>query len=182
VTIRDDFAHPGMVGLPFDFEGMPRRRLELIRDGVFRQVVYDRRTARQAGDGAVSTGHALPSPNPDGPFPLNLCMDTGGSSVQEMIASTDRGILVTRFHYANVVNPLESSITGMTRDGTFRIEGGEVAGPVRNLRFTQSILGALSEVSAIGREAELASEFFFSASLVPAIKVEAFHFSGVSDH
>ena len=109
-------------------------------------------------------------------------MSTGDSSVEEMVAGTDRGLLVTRFHYANIVNPLESSITAMTRDGTFLIEGGEVVGPVRNLRFTQSILGALSEVSAIGREAELASEFFFSASLVPALKVESFHFSGVSDH
>jgi predicted Zn-dependent protease len=89
---------------------------------------------------------------------------------------------VTRFHYTNVVNPIESSITGMTRDGTFLIEGGEIVGPVRNFRFTQSILAALSATTMVGRDAELASEFFFSASRVPAIKVEEFNFSGVSDH
>jgi PmbA protein len=99
-----------------------------------------------------------------------------------MVRSTERGLLVTRFHYANIVNPMESSITGMTRDGTFLIEHGEIVGPVRNFRFTQSILGALASVSMVGREAHLASEFFFSAARVPALKVEEFHFSGVSDH
>jgi predicted Zn-dependent protease len=80
------------------------------------------------------------------------------------------------------VNPVESSLTGMTRDGTFLIENGEIAGPVMNFRFTQSILEALTEVSMVGRDAELASEFFFSASRVPALKVERFNFSGRSDH
>jgi predicted Zn-dependent protease len=109
-------------------------------------------------------------------------MGTGASSVQDMIAATQRGVLVTRFHYSNVVNPIESSITGMTRDGTFLIEDGEIAGPVMNFRFTQSILDALSSVSMIGRDAELASEFFFSASCVPALKIDRFHFSSRSDH
>jgi predicted Zn-dependent protease len=109
-------------------------------------------------------------------------MGSGDPSVEDMVAATDRGLLVTRFHYANVVNPMESSITGMTRDGTFLIEKGEVVGPVRNFRFTQSILGALSAVSMIGAETELASEFFFSASRVPALKIESFNFSGASDH
>ncbi len=77
---------------------------------------------------------------------------------------------------------MESTITGMTRDGTFLIERGEIVGPVRNFRFTQSIVEALANTTMIGREAELASEFFFSASRVPAIKVEGFNFSGVSDH
>jgi predicted Zn-dependent protease len=111
-----------------------------------------------------------------------MFMATGDASVEDMIASTDRGVLVTRFHYSNVVNPVESSITGMTRDGTFLISGGEVAGPVMNFRFTQSILDALSAVSMIGRESELASEFFFSASCVPALKIDRFHFSSRSDH
>ena len=129
-----------------------------------------------------SSGHGLPSPNPEGPFPLHLFMETGDATVADMIRATDRGVLVTRFHYTNIVNPIESSITGMTRDGTFLIEHGEIVGPVRNFRFTQSILGALSTTSMVGRDAELSSEFFFSASRVPAIKVEEFNFSGVSDH
>ncbi|HEU4354813.1 MAG TPA: TldD/PmbA family protein [Actinomycetota bacterium] len=180
VTIYDDATAPGTLGIPFDFEGVPRRRVDLIERGIFRSAVYDLRTAKQVG--ATTTGHALPPPNPEGPLPLNLFMEPGDSSVPEMIAGIDRGVLVTRFHYSNVVHPVESTITGMTRDGTFLIERGEVTHPVRNFRFTQSILEALTNTTAIGRETELASEFFYSASRVPAIRVEGFHFSGRSDH
>jgi PmbA protein len=180
ISIWDDGMDPRTLGAPFDFEGVPRHRVDLIKDGVFLDAVYDMRTANEAG--VSSTGHALPSPNPEGPFPLNLFMQTGDASPEDMIRGTDRGVLVTRFHYSNIVNPMESSITGMTRDGTFLIERGEVVGPVRNFRFTQSIIDALASTTSIGREAELASEFFFSASRVPALKVEEFGFSGVSDH
>jgi PmbA protein len=180
ISIWDDGADPRTLGAAFDFEGVPRRRVDLIRDGVFLDAVYDRRTAKQSG--GTSTGHALPPPNTEGPFPLNLFMSEGDATVDEMIRATERGVLVTRFHYSNIVNPMESSITGMTRDGTFLIERGEIVGPVMNFRFTQSILDALLSVSLVGRQAELASEFFFSASRVPALKIEAFHFSGRSDH
>ena len=180
ISIWDDATDPQTLGVAFDFEGVPRQRVDMITRGVFRDGVYDRRTAKQTGK--ESTGHALPSPNPDGPFPLNMFMATGDATVEDMIASTQRGVLVTRFHYSNVVNPIESSITGMTRDGTFLIEDGEVAGPVMNFRFTQSILDALSAVSMVGRDSELASEFFFSASRVPALKIDRFHFSSRSDH
>lgn len=180
ISIWDDGTDGRTLGAPFDFEGTPKHRVDLVRDGVFRDAVFDRRTATEAG--RDSTGHGLPAPNPEGPVPLHLFMQTGDATVDDMIRSTDRGLLVTRFHYTNVVNPMESSITGMTRDGTFLIEAGEIVGPVRNLRFTQSILGALSSVSMVGSDGHLASEFFFSASNVPALKVEAFHFSGVSDH
>lgn len=180
ISIWDDASDPSTLGVPFDFEGVPRQRVDLIKGGVFLDAVYDLRTAKEAG--RTSTGHGLPAPNPEGPFPLNLFLGTGESSVEDMIAATERGVLVTRFHYSNVVNPVESSITGMTRDGTFLIEDGEIAGPVMNFRFTQSILDALSDVSMIGREPELASEFFFSAACVPALKIERFNFSGRSDH
>jgi len=180
ITIYDDATSADTIGLPFDFEGTPRRRVDLIRNGVFLDAVYDRRTAKQAG--SETTGHALPPPNPEGPFPLNLFMEPGEASVEDMIASTDHGLLVTRFHYSNVVHPLESTITGMTRDGTFLIESGEVTRPVKNFRFTQSILEALRTASMVGRDTELASEFFFSASRVPALKVDSFNFTGRSDH
>ena len=180
VTIYDDALSDGTLGLPFDFEGVPRSRVDLIREGVFRGGVYDLRTARQAG--TTTTGHALPPPNPEGPFPLNLFMAPGDAGLDEMIASTERGLLVTRFHYTNVVHPIESTITGMTRDGTFLIQDGEIAHPVKNLRFTQSILEALTGTEMVGRDTELASEFFFSASRVPALKVSSFNFSGRSDH
>jgi predicted Zn-dependent protease len=180
VHIVDDAFAPGALGLPFDFEGTPRQRVPLIEGGVFRSGVYDRRSARLAG--RESTGHALPPPNPDGPFPLNLTLEGGTASVEDMIAATRRGLLVSRFHYSNVVHPIETVLTGMTRDGTWLIEDGAITRPVKNLRFTQSILGALSEVELVGRDPALVSEFFFAATLVPALKIGAFNFSGRSDH
>jgi PmbA protein len=180
VSIYDDATARGTLGIPFDFEGTPRSRVDLIRSGVFLDAAYDLRTAKLAGK--TSTGHALPPPNPEGPFPLNLFMEPGEASLEDMIASVDRGVLVTRFHYTNVVHPVESTITGMTRDGTYLIERGEIAHPVKNFRFTQSIVEALKGTEMIGRDTELASEFFFSASRVPALKVSSFNFSGRSDH
>ena len=152
----------------------------MIKDGVFVDAVYDLRTAKQAG--TTSTGHGLPSPNPDGPFPLNLFLQTGDASREDMIASTERGLLVTRFHYSNIVHPIETTITGMTRDGTWLIENGKVTSAVKNFRFTQSILEALSNVQMVGRESVIASEFWFAATRVPALKISSFNFSGKSDH
>jgi PmbA protein len=180
IDIFDDALSPQTIGLPFDFEGTPKRRVPLIDKGMFRSGVHDRRSAKMAG--VESTGHALPPPNPEGAFPLNLFLGTGEASVEDMIGATDRGLLVTRFHYSNVVHPIETTITGMTRDGTWLIEGGRVKHPVKNLRFTQSILQALSNVEMISRESEIASEFFFAASRVPALKIGRFNFSGKSDH
>src|SRR5205814_3241305 len=109
-------------------------------------------------------------------------LQPGHASIEDMIAATDRGLLVTRFHYANIVHPKDAVITGMTRDGTFLIENGELKHPVKNLRFTQSIIEALKATSLVGAEAELVSEFFFAGSRVPALKVDRFHFTGKSDH
>ena len=166
--------------MAFDFEGTAKKRVDLIRDGVFVDGVYDRRSAKQAGK--ESTGHALPPPNPQGPFPLNLVMDTGDTTRNKMIESMERGLLVTRFHYSNVVHPTQSVITGMTRDGTWLVQNGEIAYPVKNFRFTQSILEALAGVELVSEEAEMVSEFFFSASRVPAVLVSSFNFTGKSDH
>jgi predicted Zn-dependent protease len=180
ISIYDDALSPASLGIPFDFEGTPKQRVALVQDGIFRGAVEDRRSAKQAG--GTSTGHALPPPNPDGPFPLNICVDPGNASLQDMIAAVERGLLITRFHYTNVVNPMEATITGMTRDGTFLIENGELSRPVRNLRFTQSIPEALKATRLVGRDRELASEFFFSASLVPALLIDEFQFTSASDH
>jgi predicted Zn-dependent protease len=180
VTIYDDALSPLTIGLPFDFEGTPKRRVDLIVDGVVKGGVHDRRSAKQAG--TESTGHALPPPNPEGPFPLNLFMEPGDSSIEEMVRSISRGLLVTRFHYSNVVHPREAVITGMTRDGTWLIEDGEIVHSVKNFRFTQSIIEALRDVELIGRDTELASEFFFASSRVPALKISSFNFTGKSDH
>jgi predicted Zn-dependent protease len=180
ITIFDDAMSPLTLGIPFDFEGTPKRRVDLIQNGVFRGGVHDRRSAKMTG--TESTGHALPPPNPEGAYPLNLFLQTGDASMEEMIAATKRGLLVSKFHYSNVVHPIETTITGMTRDGTWLIENGEIAYPVKNFRFTQSIIEALSNVEMIGRDSEIASEFFFGASRVPALKISGFNFSGKSDH
>jgi predicted Zn-dependent protease len=180
ITIYDDALSPLTLGLPFDFEGTPKRNVPIIEEGVFRTGVHDRRSAKKAG--VESTGHALPPPNPEGPFPLNLFLTPGDASMEDMIASTKRGLLVSRFHYSNIVHPIETTITGMTRDGTWLIEDGKVKHPVKNFRFTQSILGALTDVEQIGSESFIASEFFFAASRVPALKISSFNFSSRSDH
>jgi len=180
VTIYDDAQSPLTVGLPFDFEGTPKRKVDLITQGVINGGVHDRRSGRQAG--TESTGHALPPPNPEGPFPLNLFLEPGQADIDEMVRGTKRGLLVTRFHYSNVVHPKDAIITGMTRDGTWLVENGEVRAPVKNFRFTQSIIEALRDAELVGRDTELASEFFFAASRVPALKISSFQFTGKSDH
>jgi PmbA protein len=180
VTIVDDALSSQTIGMPFDFEGTPKKRVTLVDRGVVKGGVHDRRSARQAG--TETTGHALPPPNPEGPFPLNLFLEPGDAQLADMVAGTERGLLVTRFHYSNIVHPTAAVITGMTRDGTWLIENGRIAHSVKNFRFTQSIIEALHDVEAVGAETELASEFFFAASRVPALKVSSFQFTGKSDH
>ena len=141
VTIRDDGMDPAGLPMSFDYEGLPKQRVELVERGTCRNVVYDVQTA--ARDGVESTGHGLPAPNPYGPFPLNMVMEPGDATRDELIGGLDRGLLVTRFHYTNPVHPKLAIVTGMTRDGTFLVEGGRIVGPVRNLRYTQSYLDAL---------------------------------------
>ncbi len=174
ITIWDDGLDRLGFPLPFDYEGVPKRKVMLIEKGMARGVVYDTLTAGK--EGKESTGHALPPASSFGPYPLNLFVGPGKSSLPEMIASTDTGLLVTRFHYTNVSEPMKTIITGMTRDGTFLIEGGKVTKPVRNLRFTQGILEALSCVSQISRDRVLVE-----GTLVPALKIDRFRFSSKTE-
>ena len=184
VTIYDDGLDPNGLQVPFDFEGVPKQRVTFFDAGVARAVTHDSLTAGK--EGKLSTGHGLIAPNPEGPIPINLFMKGGESSLEEMIQSTRKGIYVTRFHYTNVVEPMKAVITGMTRDGTFLIEDGEIKQPIKNLRFTESILRALSRVSAVSAERRLTSEGtvysrrFMTGTVTPAIKVDGFHFSGIS--
>ncbi len=174
VSVYDDGLDPRGLPRAFDFEGVPCRRVELIADGVAANVVHDSRTAAMTG--ARSTGHALPPGNSWGPVPRNLFMGTGAASLEDMIAATDRGLLVTRFHYTNLVDPARAILTGMTRDGTFLIEGGEIVGGVRNLRFTENMLEALGRVAMVGRDAELADGVF-----APPVLIRDFRFSGATE-
>jgi PmbA protein len=175
VSIWDDGMDPAGLPLPFDFEGVPKRRVDLIVAGVANAVVYDSYTAGK--EGKSSTGHALPAPNTFGPYPLNLFMATGEASLAEMIAGMERGLLITRFWYTRPVHPRKVIITGMTRDGTFWLEKGEVAYPVGKLRFTQGYIEALKGVEAVGRESYLLAGEGGGAARVPAISLTAFNFT-----
>jgi PmbA protein len=181
VTIWDDAFDPRGFVVPFDYEGVPKQKVVLIEKGIARQVVYDTQTAARE-PGKTSTGHSLPAPNATGPIPINLLMEPGTSTKDEMIASTKRGIWVTRFHYVNPVHPVKTVLTGMTRDGTFLIEEGRIARPLKNLRFTQSILGAFAQAESLGRELKTIKLGFGNfASCAPAAKINGFTFTGTTE-
>jgi PmbA protein len=181
ITIWDDGFDPRGLVMPFDFEGVPKQRVMLIEKGVAKGVVYDSFTAGRE-EGKVSTGHSLPAPNTFGPTPLNLFMAPGQATKQEMLASTERGIWVTRFHYTNPVHPVKTVLTGMTRDGTFLIEHGQITRPLKNLRFNQSILEAFSHAEMLGSELKLVkSDWGSSGTCVPAAKLHEFRFTGTTE-
>lgn len=178
VNIWDDGLDPRGIPMPFDYQGVPKQRVSLIHNGVAQSVVYDLETAHR--EGRQSTGHGLPSPNTFGPTPMHLFMTAGDVPLEGLIASVDRGLLITRFHYTVPVHPRQTTTTGMTRDGTFWIEKGEIAYPVKNLRFTQSYLEALDNVEILGREARLIDDGE-GAAWAPAFKCSAFRFTGVTE-
>jgi PmbA protein len=177
VTITDDGRDPAGLPMGFDAEGVAKQRLALLDRGVCRDLAFDAQTAARAG--RRSTGHGLPAPNPYGPFPINMAMAPGDATLDELIGGIDRGLLVTRFHYTNPVYPKRVVITGMTRDGTFLVEGGEIVGPVRNLRFTMSYLDALAGVEAVGRDRRTLRGFLGGCT-VPAVRLASFSFTGAT--
>ncbi len=181
ITIRDDAAHPLSVGIAFDFEGVPRRPVAVIEDGVAVAPVTDLRTARILD--ADLTGHFSGS-NEFGPYASNVVLDPGTATQEDMVAAISDGFLVTRFHYVNVLDRPETLLTGMTRDGTFRIRNGEIAEPVTNFRFSHSVLGALSSVTAIGRDpVAFAPEYgSFGSTVAPALAVGEFNFTSRTTH
>ncbi len=186
VSIVDDALDAKNMPKSFDFEGTPKQRVELVENGVAREVVWDRGTAAKAGDGRVSTGHAPPDAwRFYGPLPTAFSMAGGdASSLDELAERVGDGIYVTRLHYLSVVDPRGGVITGMTRDGTFRIRDGKVAEPLVNLRFTVAMADVLGEVRGLTREPllmnmnELYDERFPYAALVPALATGRFHISG----
>jgi len=184
VTIYDDGLDPEGLQIPFDFEGIAKKRVTFFDRGVAKEVTYDSFTAGR--EGKKSTGHGLIPPNTEGPIPINLFMERGESSLEEMVKSVRRGVYITRFHYTNVVEPMKAVITGMTRDGTFLIDEGEIKEPIKNLRFTESVLKALSRVTGVSKNRRICSEGtvysrrFVTGTVVPAVKIDGFNFSGVS--
>ena len=181
ITIWDDGYDPRGLALPFDFEGVPKQRLTLIENGIAKAVVYDSFTASRE-EGKASTGHSLPAPNTMGPIPINLFMAPGQATKQEMLASTERGIWVTRFHYTNPIHPVKAILTGMTRDGTFLIENGQITRPLKNLRFTQGILQAFDQAEMLGSELKMIkADWGDFATCAPAAKIHGFQFTGTTE-
>lgn len=174
LTIVDDFTNENTVYLPFDFEGFPRKVVTLVEKGVAKELVYDQLSAIK--DGVKSTGHSVNMPQ-NGGMPLNIVVSAGEQSLQEMIEGTENGLLITRFHYMNVVNPRQAILTALTRDGVFKIENGKLVGAVKNMRFTESMVECLKEVPAISKERQQVKAFA-SNSYVPSIKLNNFHFTG----
>jgi PmbA protein len=179
VSIVDDGGDTAGLPMAFDYEGVRKQRVPLLEAGVCREVVYDSQTAARAG--RTSTGHGLPAPNAYGPFPLNSIMAAGTTSRDDLIGGLDRGLLVTRFHYTNTVHPKLAIITGMTRDGTFLVEGGKITGPVRNLRFTMSYLDAIAGISAVSSSRKTLRGML-GGTVVPAVRIDAWTFTGATEH
>jgi PmbA protein len=172
ISITDDAYHPEQLGAPFDGEGIPRQRVNLVEDGVPRNLVYSRASAKKSGK--KPTGHGFALPNEYGEAPMNLVFSGGDSTVEKMIASTDRGLLVTRVWYIREVDPYEKIMTGMTRDGLYLVEKGKITSAVRNFRFNQSLIELLQNVDAMSPASRATAEEAFEM-VVPAVRVKNFH-------
>lgn len=189
ITIMDDVAHPLQAGAPFDGEGISRQNVSLVENGVVKRVVYARSTAARMRRSEFSnsvgpvepTGHGFPLPNEMGEMPLNIVFapSSDPQTVERMIASTERGVLVTRLWYIREVEPFEKMLTGMTRDGTFLIEDGRVQCGVRNFRFNESLIHMLSSVESMSMPVRASGEESFDM-VVPAMKVRDFNFTEVT--
>jgi predicted Zn-dependent protease len=189
ITIWDDVAHPLQTGSSFDGEGVRRQKVELVESGVVKQVVYARATAERMKRSEhkdtvgpiAATGHGFSLPNEMGEMPLNIVFTSvkKPQTVEQMIDSTERGILVTRLWYIREVEPFEKMLTGMTRDGTFLVENGRVQGGVRNFRFNESLIHMLSNVEAMSEPVRSCGEESFDM-VVPAMKVRDFNFTEVT--
>lgn len=178
VSIWDDGLDVRGNPLPFDFEGVPKQRVDIVKQGVVMGPVYDRYSGAKMGK--PSTGHAIPiNFRGFGPMALNLFMASGTDSMEDMIDSTKKGLYINRFHYTRVVHPRECVMTGMTRDGVFMIEDGQVTYPVKNLRYTMPYVKAMANVEAVGITAHLlVGEFGGMSTCVPALKINGWNFTG----
>jgi len=190
ITIHDDVCHPLQSGPAFDGEGARRERVELVKNGVAKSLVYARTTARQIASkpefaaqlGPVhATGHGFPLPNEMGEAPLNIVFEAPAETrtLAQMIAETERGVYVTRLWYIREVDPYEKILTGMTRDGTFLVEGGKLRHGILNFRFNESLLHMLSNVDAMSAPVRASGEESFDM-VVPAMKVKDFNFTEVT--
>jgi PmbA protein len=189
IDIWDDVAHPLQSGSPFDGEGVRRQKVQLVENGVVRRLVYARASAEKMQRsehkdrvGTITpTGHGFPLPNEMGEAPMNIVFgsEENPQTVDQMIASTERGVLVTRLWYIREVDPYEKILTGMTRDGTFYVENGKVQYGVRNFRFNESLIHLLSNIETMGTPVRASGEESFDM-VVPAMKAREFNFTEVT--
>jgi predicted Zn-dependent protease len=187
ISIADDALDPEGMPKSFDFEGMPKQRVSLIEEGVAKGVVWDRKSAARAGNGQKTTGHAPPPIFAQyGPLAFSLVVEGGEvESTEELAEIVGDGIYVTRLHYLGIVDPREGVITGMTRDGTFRIRDGTIGDPLVNMRFTVSVPQMLEDVPGLTRERVLVnvSDFYGErypmAARVPALATARFTITGI---
>ncbi len=184
LTIYDDGADEHGCPILFDGEGVRKRRVDIISEGIASGLLYNQTTA--AAEGEVSTGHA-PVVRAFGSFrggasvsPQNLFLAEGDAPVAEMIEDTDLGLLITTLHYTRVVEPRDVVITGMTRNGTFLVRNGEIVGPVKNLRFTDSYVRALNQVTHVGSQSLLCGEGV-GGIRVPALRLDSLRFTGTTE-
>ena len=177
ISITDDVYHRLQKGAPFDGEGIPRQKVLLVDRGVPKNLVYSRASAKAARKSP--TGHGFALPNEYGEAPMNLVFSGGDSSLEKMVAYTERGLLVTRLWYIREVDPYEKVMTGMTRDGLFLVEKGRVTGAVKNFRFNQSLIEMLKNVELISPAIRATGEESFEM-IVPAMKIRDFNFSEVT--
>jgi predicted Zn-dependent protease len=179
ITLVEDPFDPRSVALPFDAEGTPRRRFTLVDAGVTGTLAHDRRTARRAG--TASTGSAVPGGAGFGAMPTSLVLAPGSASPDALVADVERGLLVTQLHYCRILDPKTQVITGLTRNGTFLVEDGRIAGAVGNLRFTQSLVEALGAggVLGVGDDDRYAdTEFGPGLVICPSLHLAAWTFTG----
>lgn len=181
ITIADDVYDPLSVGIGFDFEGVPKRVVTVIDKGHAVAPVTDLRTAPKLN--LAPSGHFSGSVE-YGPHASNVVLRPGSQSREELISGVTDGILVTRFHYVNLLDRPATLLTGMTRDGTFRIRDGEVAEPVNNFRFSQSVLDALASTAGVGSDiAAFAPDFgSFGSNAAPSLRVGGFRFASTTSH
>jgi predicted Zn-dependent protease len=171
VTITSDPWDPELLAAPFAPDGLPNRRNMWIENGVVRNLIYDRYWAQQKN--VAPTG-----------FPAGLRMAGGEVSVDDLVRSTERGVLVTRFWYIRPLDPRTILFTGLTRDGTFLIENGRISRPVKNFRFNESPLTMLGNMEAMGRAIRVSaseSSDVGAAIVVPPVKTRDFNFQSISE-
>jgi predicted Zn-dependent protease len=180
ISLRDDVGDPGLIGLGFDVEGTPRRRVDLVSDGVSRAILHTRRTARASGGGTQSTGHAVEGGGPFGALGASLVVPAGERDQDALIAGVERGVYVVDFWYTRILDPKTQVVTGLTRNGVWLIEDGEIGKALTNMRFTQSFSEALAPgaVKAVGSDPELLPSGFMSDLLVPSLHLASWNFTG----